>query len=197
MTGLDKIVNQILDEANNSASAKLEEAKAQAEQIIGAAREEAAKETEAIAERSAADMANYKERMKSSADLKSRTAILTAKQEMIADVLTKAYEKFCARSDKEYFNTLLDMLGKFALGQEGTLYFSSADLAKLPAGYEEKVQAQAAKKGGSLTISKETRNIDKGFVLAYGGIEENCSFRALFDSKKDELQDKVQALLFS
>lgn len=197
MTGLDKIINQILDEANNSASTKLEEARAQAEQIMNAAREEASKETEAITEKSKVDMANYKERMKSSADLKRRTAILAAKQEMIVQVMQKAYEKFCSKSDAEYFDTLLDMLERFAMNQDGTIYFSKDDLAKLPSGYEGKISAVAAKKGGTLKVSKETRNIDKGFVLAYGGIEENCSFRALFDSKKDELQDKVQAILFS
>ena len=36
MTGLDKIVSQILEEANNSASAKLEKARAEAEESIRA-----------------------------------------------------------------------------------------------------------------------------------------------------------------
>ncbi|MGI6070113.1 MAG: V-type ATP synthase subunit E [Blautia sp.] len=197
MTGLDKIINQILDEANNSASEKLEEAKAQAEEILKTARAEADKETEEISLKSKTDMANYQDRMKSAADLKRRTAILEAKQEMIADVMGRAYQKFCSKGDTEYFETILDMLRKFALAQDGVLYFSPGDLQKLPGDFETKVQAIAKDKGGTLTISKESRNIDKGFVLAYGGIEENCSFKALFDSKKDELQDKVQAALFS
>lgn len=197
MTGLDKIINQILDEANNSAGKKLEEAKAQAEEILKTARAEAEKETEEISLKSKTDIANYQDRMKSAADLKRRTAILKAKQELIAEVMDKAYQKFCSKGDAEYYDTLLDMLGKFALAQVGVLYFSPGDLQKLPADFETKVQAVAKEKGGALTISKESRNIDKGFVLAYGGIEENCSFKALFDSKKDELQDKVQAALFS
>ena len=40
------------------------------------------------------------------------------------------------------------------------------------------------KNGGSLKISKEGRNIENGFILAYGGIEENCTLRAMFDAKK-------------
>ena len=54
------------------------------------------------------------------------------------------------------------------------------------------------KKGGKLTLLKEGNDtIRGGFVLLYGGIEENCTFKAMFDSKKGELSDKVHVLLFS
>ena len=50
---------------------------------------------------------------------------------------------------------------------------------------------------GSLKVSKEGKNIENGFVLVYGGIEENCTLRAMFDAKRDELSDKVHRMLFS
>ena len=62
---------------------------------------------------------------------------------------------------------------------------------------EEEIAAIAAAKGGKLIVSKEERNIQGGFVLIYGGIEENCTFKAMFDSRRGELSDKVHALLFS
>ena len=98
--------------------------------------------------------------------------------------------------EETYFATLLDILKKFVMEDDGVIFFSEEDRAKLPDDYEEKIEAIAAEKGGTLTVSQENRNIERGFVLAYGGIEENCSFRALFDSRKDDLQDKVQAVLF-
>ncbi len=196
MTGLDKIVSQILEEANNSASAKLEKARAEAEEIMNTARAEAEKEAEEILQKAKTDMENYAERTKSAADLRRRTAILAAKQEMISQVLDKAYQKFCSMDEETYFATLLDILKKFVMEDNGVIFFSEEDRAKLPDDYEEKIEAIAAEKGGTLTVSQENRNIERGFVLAYGGIEENCSFRALFDSRKDDLQDKVQAVLF-
>ena len=48
-----------------------------------------------------------------------------------------------------------------------------------------------------LHVSAGSRDIDAGFVLTYGGIEENCSFDAIFDSARETLQDKAQELLFS
>ena len=41
------------------------------------------------------------------------------------------------------------------------------------------------------------RRIIDSFVLIYGGIEENCTFPALFDAKREQLQDLVHRLLFA
>ena len=64
-------------------------------------------------------------------------------------------------------------------------------------GFEDQLNAALKEKGAVLTVSEDTRDIDGGFVLTYGGIEENCSFEALFDSAHEVLQDKVQEILFS
>ena len=92
---------------------------------------------------------------------------------------------------------LRKMLDKFVLAQEGEICFSPEDLKRMPQGFEKEISGIAGKKGGKLVLSKEHRNIRGGFVLIYGGIEENCTFKAMFDSKRGELSDKVHALLFS
>ena len=38
--------------------------------------------------------------------------------------------------------------------------------------------------------------IDGGFVLIYGGMEENCSFSALFDANREDFLDAAKAVLF-
>ncbi len=48
-----------------------------------------------------------------------------------------------------------------------------------------------------MTLAGEPKEIDRGFILTYGGIEENCTFKALMDCKKDELQDLIRNILFS
>lgn len=197
MTGLDKMKNQILDEANNSANEKLEEAKAKAASIMEEANAEAASIGERISQKSEADIANYEDRVKSSCDLQKRKALLQAKQEVITEVLDKAYGTLKCLDDVGYFDMLKKMLEKFARPQEGEIYFSSADLKKMPEGFKSDIESIVKAKGGKLTLSQEGKNIEGGFVLAYGGIEENCTFKAIFDSKRDELSDKVHELLFS
>ena len=40
-------------------------------------------------------------------------------------------------------------------------------------------------------------DVQLGALLLYGGIEENCTFRALFDDKREELQDLTNQILFA
>ena len=197
MTGLEKMKSQILDEAGKAADVKVAEAKAQAEELIQAARTEAAREAESISRKSEAEVANYKERAASSMDLQKRSRILEAKQAVIAEVLDKAYEKVSTMEKDEYFSMLLKLVGKYALAQDGEICFSAKDLERLPSGFEEQAGEIAAEKGGSLKVSRETRDIPNGFVLVYGGVEENCTLKAMFEAKRDELADKVNHLIFS
>ena len=197
MTGLEKMVNQIREEANASADSKKAVAAAEADRIKAAAEAEAEEKAAEIAQKSAADCAGYQERVKSSADLKRRTALLAAKQELISETIQKAYETFCNKDDAEYFEILKKMVEKFAAPQKGEISLNAQDLAKLPTGFETEVNEIAKKKGGALILAKTPANVEKGFILSYGGIEENCSFKAMFDAKKDDCQDLVQKILFS
>ena len=89
------------------------------------------------------------------------------------------------------------VLEKYALAEAGEIYFSAADLKRLPAGFEKEISEIAAKKGGSLTLQKDSKEMENGCILVYGGIEENCTFRALFNAKKDRLQDVIHQELFA
>lgn len=196
MTGLEKMKSQILDEAKAAADSKTTEAKRQAEETLQQAKAEAAKTVDAISQKSKTQIANYRDRITSSIDLQRRTKVLAAKQEVIAEVLGKAYGTLTTMDSAAYFEMLLKLLEKYALPQEGEIYFSAADLERLPEGYEARIEGVASNKGGRLAVSKEGRKIENGFVLAYSGIEENCTLKAMLDAKRDELSDKVHQILF-
>ena len=67
----------------------------------------------------------------------------------------------------------------------------------MPAGFREEIKEPGTEKGWCAGNSGETRNIDGGFILIYGGIEENCSIDAMFAEKRDELLDQVRKILFA
>ena len=197
MTGLEKMKSQILDEANRSAGEILEQAKKDADAVMAEARKNAEAECQRISEKSEADAESLKGRAESSCDLQKRKAVLKAKQEVISEILKRAYKKMLASDTETYFDIIRKMLNKYVLPEEGEICFSSDDKKRMPDGFEKEIAAIAAAKGGKLIVSKEERNIQGGFVLIYGGIEENCTFKAMFDSRRGELSDKVHALLFS
>lgn len=196
MTGLEKIIDQILADAKKKADKKIAAANSQAEAILAEAREEAQKRASEIRKKSGADVENYRKRVESANDLYRRTEVLKSKQDVIADVIRRAYEKVCGMDTASYFAMLEKMIQKYALAQEGEICFSAKDLAAMPDGFEERIREAAKKAGGKLTLSGEGRDIGNGFILVYGGIEENCTIRALFDARHDEMQDTVHALLF-
>ncbi len=190
MSGLEKIVNQILDEAKSKADDIIKDAKETVKEIQDQASKERSADEAELNAKLLAEEKNYQERMASSVEFKRRKALLSAKQNLITEIIDKAYERMVRQEDGEYFKMIWKLLEKAATDGDGVICFSKEDLKRLPADADEKVRTIAAAKGGKLSISKETRDIESGFILAYGGIEENCTLKALFDSKKDELFKK-------
>ena len=195
MTGLEKILGQIRDEAQAEAEKVLAEARAQAGEIAAKAAAETEAECARIAAQAQRDRQDALRRAQSAADLNKRRALLAAKQQIIGEVIEKAHTTLLALPADQYFDTILRLAARYARPGESTVYFNAADLARLPANYAQALE-QAAPEGAVLTISTEPRPIDGGFVLAGGGIEENCSFSALFSAGREAMQDQVQKLLF-
>ena len=197
MTGLDKMIGQIQEEAKAEAESRLAAAREEAEKIAAQAEAECEALGEAFESQAKEDAARYLERARSSADMKRRMILLQAKQEVVAGVLEKAYEKLDGLEDRAYFDLIRRLLQKFAQPMDGEICFSERDLKRLPAGFEKEIGKIASEHKGSLRLKTEAAPIENGFLLIYGGIEENCTFRALFSSQKEMLQDTVARQLFS
>lgn len=196
MSGLDKMKARILQEADQSAQEIIGKAKADAETVVREAREKAEAEAAEILARAESGKADYARRAEASLDMKRKQAYLAAKQDVIGRVLDQAYETVTGLDTEKYFEMLGAMLEKYVLPEEGEIRFSKRDLERMPDGFTGKIKTIAAQKGGSLTLSPEAGEMDGGFILVYGGIEENCTIKAVFASKREELSDQVNSLLF-
>ena len=102
MTGLEKMQNQILEEARKKAEEILEQAKQEAEQIKKDARVKGQEESTRILEKSRAEVKNTEERSVSSCALQKRQVLLETKQELIAQVLEKAYHTLTEAEEETY-----------------------------------------------------------------------------------------------
>lgn len=197
MTGLDKILKQIGNEAENKSKQIISEAEQEAQKIKQAAQKEAAKQCDIIELKNKNDVKGTIERAKSAAELQKRRTVLDAKQQIITKTIDKAYKLMFKLPDDQYFQIVLQIIKKYALKEDGEIIFSAKDLKRLPSDFQEKINELIKDKKVSLKISKQSREIDGGFILIYGDIEQNCSFNALFDAARERLQDKVHGLLFS
>ena len=175
----------------------LDRAQKEAAQIRSEAEKKAGDSVERIRRESDARLADSKSRAQSAAALTKRQLLLQEKQNLIGEVLEKAKETFLALPEAEYFDTLLALLKKNALSEQGEILLNERDRKRLPADFEKKAEEAAKAKGGSLRISEKTREIDGGLILVYEGIEQNCSVDALFETNIEMLQDKIQNILFA
>lgn len=196
MTGLDKITSQIQEEAEASAKERIEAAQKEAEQILADAKAACEAMEKEASDKAAALKTVQDGRIHSAAEQKRKTALLKAKQEIIAEIIGSAYQTLKEEDTASYFLTMEKLVKTYALADKGEIYFSAADLERMPADFEKKIEAAAQENGGSLTLQKEPKEIPDGFILVYGGVEENCTLKALFDAKKDQLQDRVNEMLF-
>ncbi len=193
MSGLDKILEDIKKEADAKTEEILSAAKEKAEAVIKEAEADAAKTVSDAEAKSKRESEQIVERAHSSAQLRQQKMILEKKQELIGDIMGKAKTALAALSESEYFDMIRKQAARFNLKEPGVVHFSKKDLDRLPEGFAGEL-AKAV--GGDVTVSDEPANIDGGFVLSYGGIEENCSFDAMFRSGKEELQDIISGILF-
>lgn len=197
MTGLEKIIEDIRKESADAVGVVMKEADRKVSAIMSTAQGEAEKAREKV--RRAADqrISDSLKRTESAAELSERKQLLAAKQELISGVIEKALAEASAMPDGAYFKTVEAMACLAAhAGESGEICFSEKDLKRLPAGFEAGLNA-ALTNGARLAVSKTAVSIGSGFLLKYGGIEENCTFESVFAAKKEELQDKVRGILFS
>lgn len=197
MTGLDKILKQIEEEAAANAAKEIASANEKVSEILASAKEEADKKCAAIAEQSKIDVKSALSRAESAANLCEKKMILKAKQEIISDVIEKSKNTLIQLPNDEYFNTIIKMVEKYSLDKDGQILFNKSDIKRIPEKFDDTIKdALKEKTNANLTIGEYSDNIDGGFILAYGEIEINCSFESLFLSARERLQDKVCEVLF-
>ena len=190
MNGLDRILAEIAQDAKTAAEQKRSDANAAAQRTISRAREEAQTVEADAAQRAELEYKRIISRAHSTGEIAKKGVLLREKQKIIDGILKDAHVKLAGLGDEEYFAFMVRLLNKYASGEKGEVLLSKRDRARVTAEFT----AAAEQKG--LTISGETRDIDGGFVLSYGSIEENCSIEALMESERDRLHDVVKGFLF-
>ena len=196
MAGIDNITNEILQEARLQADKLLSEAKAAAEAAENAAAAECGGVIGKAQVKAEQDSKNYADRIASQIGMRQRQAVLAAKQEIIEQVIRSAYDQLASQDDAAYFSMIEKLIAKNVSGGDGEILFSAKDLKRLPKDFAVTADKIAAASGAKLTVSQEAADIADGFILRFGGIEENCTLKALFAEKRDSLQDKVAAVLW-
>ncbi len=190
MTGLEKIVEQIMQEAQAAADEQIAQSKIEAEKILADAKIRLESAYIAAMEQADEQVKQVLIRGESAASLQERKMLLEAKQQIIQQIFDEAINTMQQLPRKEYFELLLRMVDRYALEENGTIHLSQQDLDRIPEFFMDELKKR------QITISKESAKLNGGFLLSYGDIEQNCSFEALLSANRDNLQDQIVRLIF-
>ncbi|WP_028516622.1 V-type ATP synthase subunit E [Ruminococcus flavefaciens] len=196
MSGLDDILNLIEAQQKQAEDSIMKAAADKARRIQNDGNEKAQKAYEEHLTKSKAQAEKDFENSCASADAAMKRKILACKVELIDEAIEKTIDKLKKLPDKEYFELILKLAERHIQSDKGIICLGKADLARAPKDFESTLNSAASKKGGSIQLSKEPADIDDGFILSYGLISENCSFRAIIESEKDEIRDTAARVLF-
>lgn len=196
MRGIEKIAAQIIGEAEEKKAAIYEEIQHKIDELNAKTDEEIKAELERINDDTLREEGTLEELAGLAAQQKRRQAALSAKQEVIGEIINEAYERLLNLEDEKYFAVIKKMLEDNVLSEKGEIILSARDRQRMPKDFEDVIKNVALEKGGELVMSDEIRSIDGGFVLVYGGIEENCTFKAMLEASREELHDMVNGKLF-
>lgn len=190
---MKKIIDEIMLAAKTEAQNIIAEAENDAEKIITSAQKECDKILNGAEIHRKTELERLKKRYVSSRASKRRNRLLQVKREIMEECINNAFSDITSADDEEYEKIILKLLLKGMRRGSGILYFpKDYSISKK---LEESIKKLAKEKGCSYTISRERSDVKDGFVLVYGGIEENCTFNALFEEKKAELSEQAAKIL--
>ena len=196
MSGLDKIIARISEEAEAKAGAIISEAEKKAAGITSEGAAKTAEECERIAKKADAVARNTQERGKASAELRTKQIMLGGKQELMNEVIAEARNRLDNLSDDEYAAFIEKLFRKHVPSEDAVLKLNERDLKRLPKETIDRMTAEAKAHGAVLKVSDKPADITDGFVLDFGGVEENCTTDALIEQNTDDLLDKIKDILF-
>lgn len=182
MSNLDKLVAEILQQAQKEANRMLTKAKTENSEFSEKENKKIQKEVDAINDKAQEEAQALKERVISNANLKSRDMILQAKEELADDILEKVLEKLKNIDTKKYLKFVENILKNLNLSKNAEVMVSK-DM-KLALG--DKIL--------DYKISDQT--VESGCSIKDGNLIYNNEFSNLIEFNREELEREILNKIF-
>lgn len=198
MSNLENLTSKIITDANEKAANIINDAKVKEKELIAKKKEEAEKLAKSIIEKANLEGKNLFDRTISKSELKVRNEKLVAKQQVIDKVFNEAIKELNNMSSEDYLNYIKNNLKSIKLQGHEEIIVSENDKDKIGEEFIKELNRTIAKdvEKANIILSKNTRQINGGFILAKSGIEFNYSYDALVNSLRYEIENEVAMMLF-
>ncbi len=191
------ILDKILQDARENASVTMEEANQKAAQLKADADLRMRRARDRMQMQASEDAELARMRMERMAELEERKRLLADKRAMMDRAFALALEKLESMPVKDSRAFLLETVTRLADGDEtvipGAEHAAWLDERFLP---EANLALKKAGKPGQLRLSEERRPGVTGLVLTKNNTEMSCTYEAILNSLRLEMEADVAALLF-
>jgi len=195
MEGIQRIKERILEGARQEADKKIKDAEKKAQEILEKARKDAENRKKKLLEKAARDAEDIKAKMISMAELDMKKNLLATKQDMVDKAFQQALERLKNMDIEKYEEILTDMILKAVETGEEEIILSKRDLRRLPKDFITKLNNLRERKL-NLKLSRESRDIEGGFILKSRGVETNNSFETIMRMERDSIESRIAGILF-
>lgn len=191
MDSKEAIIGTIMSEAEEKAAKITQKGNEDADKLISDAKAFAEDLNNKLKSEYAFNEAETLRRRKTVAALDAKKLVLKAKQEVLSEVFSRAYDKLCALQKSDYL-ALVDKL--LALSAEDGDEVVLSDDGVIADG---DIKSLGVYKERNLTVSPEKGDFKGGVKLIGKICDKDLSFRQVLDEKKDSLSAKMAEELFS
>lgn len=195
MTGLEKIKERIISDAQKEAEAVMSDSEVKAELLKEQIRREAGIKAEEILRDAEKRAEQITSQSQSEAEQISKNDLLLIKRKTVEETISEAEKKLTELEDEKYFKFIKKLIIKNALTGAGKLRLSELDKNRLPSGFVDDVN-NALMDGKTIELSEDYIDHEGGFIAIYGDIEINCTFPAIIKSEYEKLEDIAASALF-
>lgn len=191
MSSGDKILNRISLDCDERISQIGAETDEKCAQIMAQAKLDADKISAEIADRAQSKVKQMQAASKSRCDLETRNAFLKRRREEIDKTYSEILNKMENLPDEDYFELIYTFAKKLS-GMSGVVLLNKKDMNRLPKDFLARLEECGVK----AELSKAPCDIESGFILKCGDIEENMDFSAILSEKRDAIEDFINQELF-
>ena len=182
MSNLDKLVAEILQQAQKEANRMLTKAKTENSEFSEKENKKVQKEVEAIKDKATEEAQALKERVISNANLKSRDMILQAKEELVDDILERVLERLKNIDAKKYLKFVENILKNLNLSKNAEVIVS------------KDMRLALGDKILDYRISDQT--VESGCSIKDGNLIYNNEFSNLIEFNREELEREILNKIF-
>lgn len=191
MSSGDKILNRISLDCDERISKINAETDEKCAQIMAQAKLDADKISAEIADKAQSKVKQMQAASKSRCDLETRNAFLKRRREEIDKTYSEILNKMKNLPDEDYFELIYTFAKKLS-GMSGVVLLNEKDMNRLPKDFIARLEGCGVK----AELSKASCDIESGFILKCGDIEENMDFSAILSEKRDAIEDFINQELF-